>query len=116
MNTMVRMTPITSQTMMVRMVLFTYAFPSEWTMATKTAPRRQIRPSRGNSTLPGGNLRLEAARQEVLLGAFVAGGIGLAYDDLLECPTQGLEIVIIPRSLENFDEEGAVGFQVQLRE
>jgi hypothetical protein len=29
MNTMVRMTPITSQTMMVRMVLFTSEDPSE---------------------------------------------------------------------------------------
>src|SRR5688572_20337646 len=92
MNTMVRMTPMTSQTMMVRIVLFTgLILPRKsreisegWTRATVAKFGRRPGYSRGRTLLfvvrrrGAGPGLLQPAREQVLLGALAAGGVGLA--------------------------------------
>src|SRR5438105_552899 len=110
MNTIVRMTPMTSQTMMVRMVLFTNASFCGKSLRIQGAeqeilPENWGRPSRISSC--------RAAREQVLLGAFVARSRGLSRDDLLECTLERSQILIIPGPLEHFDQEGPLALQVQ---
>src|SRR5687768_12599681 len=100
MNTMVRMTPITSQTMMVRMVLFT----GDDSFEEKTRELLQRRFGR-----LGG---LQPPCQEELLGALVPARIRLPDDHFPEGGAQRFEIFIIPCPLEDFYEEGALGLQV----
>src|SRR5438132_13596526 len=81
MNTIVRMTPITSQTMMVRMVLFTNASFCGKSLRIQGAeqeilPENWGRPRRFSSC--------RAAREQALLGAFAALCRGLSRDDLSE--------------------------------
>src|SRR6267142_3813773 len=110
MNTMVRMTPITSHTMIVRIVLFTKRIlpgknPSYnkgiWDYFPCTFGRVGLKST------------LQATGEEKLFGAFIAGRIRLPHDHLLERPAQRFEVFIIPRALEDFDEERPVALQVQ---
>src|SRR5688500_18761508 len=107
MNTMVRMTPITSQTMMVRMVLFTgYFLPRGKTPGSQGDGQGMQKQSSGRE--PGfsrGRRRyFQPPRQQVLLGALAARCVGFPHRDFHERRAQRLEVFIIPRALEDLDE------------
>src|SRR6266852_1001082 len=113
MNTIVRMTPITSQTMMVRMVLFTNASFFGKSLRIQGA-EQEILPE--NWGWPGRFSSLRPAREQVLLGAFAAGSRRLSHHDLLERTLERSQILIIPGPLEHFDQERPLALQVQQRE
>src|SRR5258708_9404723 len=110
MNTMVRMTPMTSQTMMVRIVLFTRRILPGKTPAITMGYGTASPCTFGRMGLKS---TLQATGEEILFGAFIAGRIRLPHEHFHERPAQRFEVFIIPRALEDFDQERTFALQVQ---